>query len=550
MKIGLLISSNKVSIHQYNLIKGLLANDIEVSLININAKDTEFSLIEKLKYLIKYHGIYGLLSKFYFTLQSRLELKLLKHLINDADYFRSFQLNNFNFESVIDVKGNYSKSGLLLRLSDDDIKKVKAANLDALLRINTPGIFKGKILKSSKLGILSFHHGDNRWNRGGPPAFWELYFKKPSTGFVIQILNEKLDGGDVCFRGNTMTNTLFWQINYYNIKNESYSYMLSQILKIKDGIPLKLEDSEVFDNKLYLIPKFHQTLKYQFMLIKNLVNKVFNSIIGEKDKWSVHYVKGNYDKVSMRKATKIKNPKGRFFADPFIVSYNNKDIIFLEDYSYKEKKAVISAVEILSNKEYNFLGSVIKEDFHLSYPYVFEFENELYMIPESSGDKSIRLYKCLNFPLNWEYQYNLISNIDAVDTTMHFINGKYWLLTNSNHNTTEHNSILECYYADSPLSKQWHAHTRNPILFQNGGRNGGYVLSKKKNFLISQKYGYDRYGKSLEIKEIKKITEKDFEINKVMDVNPNFDSKFIGLHHLSSNQAYTCFDTLKRIVKG
>ena len=322
MKIGLLISSNKVSIHQYNLIKGLLANDIEVSLININAKDTEFSLIEKLKYLIKYHGIYGLLSKFYFTLQSRLELKLLKHLINDADYFRSFQLNNFNFESVIDVKGNYSKSGLLLRLSDDDIKKVKAANLDALLRINTPGIFKGKILKSSKLGILYFHHGDNRGNRGGPPAFWELYFKKPSTGFVIQILNEKLDGGDVCFRGNTMTNTLFWQINYYNIKNESYSYMLSQILKIKDGIPLKLEDSEVFDNKLYLIPKFHQTLKYQFMLIKNLVNKVFNSIIGEKDEWSVHYVKGNYDKVSMRKATKIKNPKGRFFADPFIVSYN------------------------------------------------------------------------------------------------------------------------------------------------------------------------------------------------------------------------------------
>lgn len=547
MKIGLLISSNKVSIHQYNLIKGLIENDIEVSLVNINAKDTELSSIEKLKHQIKYNGIYGLLSKLYFTLQSRLELKLLKHLINDADYFRSFHLNDFNFKSVIDVKGNYSKSGLVVRLNNDDIEKVKTANLDALLRVNAPGIFKGEILKSSRLGILSFHHGDNRWNRGGPPGFWELYLKKPSTGFVIQILNEKLDGGDVCFRGNTITNALFWQSNYYNIKNESYSYMLSLILKIKDGIPLKFEDSKIFDNKLYLIPEFHQTLKYQYQLIKNIVKKVFNSITGVKDEWSVHYAKGDYDKVSMRKATKINNPKGRFFADPFIVSYNNKNIIFLEDYSYKEKKAVISAVEIISNKAYNILGSVIKEDFHLSYPYVFEFENELYMIPESSGNKSIRLYKCVNFPLSWEYQHNLISNIDAVDTTIHFIDGKYWLLTNNNYNTTEHNSILECYYADSPLSKQWQPHSKNPIMFQNGGRNGGYVLSKEKNILISQKYAYDRYGKSLEIREIKSLTKDDFEFDKIMDVDPNFDSKLIGLHHLSSNKFYTCFDTLKRI---
>ena len=546
MKIGLLISSKKVSIHQYNLIKGLIENDIEVLLVNINAKDVEFSTIEKIKHLIKYNGVYGLLSKLYFTLQSRLEQKLLKRLVNDDDYFKSFNLNDFNFNTEINVQGNYSKSGLVVRLNNDDTRKIKAKNLDILLRVNTPGIFKGDILRSSKLGILSFHHGDNRWNRGGPPGFWEIYLKKPSTGFIIQILNEKLDGGDVLFRGNTPTNALFWQNNYYKIKNESYSYMLSLILKIRYGIPLKSEAPQIFDNKLYLIPKLHQTLKYQFMLIKNLVKKVFNSIIGVKDEWSVHYVKGNYDKVSMRKATKINNPKGRFFADPFIVSYNDKDIIFLEDYSYKEKKAVISAIEIISNKDYNILGTVIKENFHLSYPYVFDFENELYMIPESSADKSIRLYKCVNFPLNWEYQHNLISNIDAADTTIHFINGKYWLLTNSNYNSKEHNSILECYYANSPLSKKWEAHSRNPIVFQNGGRNGGYVLSKEKNILISQKYGFDRYGKSLEIKEIKKMNEREFKFNKVMDVNPNFDSKLIGLHHLSSNLVYTCFDTLKR----
>lgn len=547
MKIGLLISSNKVSIHQYNLIKGLLENDIEISLINVNASDVQFSAVEKLKHQLKYSGIYGMFSKLYFTLQSKLELQLLKRIVRDDDYFKSFDLDDFKYESSINVQGNYSKSGLVVRFDRDDIDRVKDLELDALLRVNTPGIFKGDILTSSRLGILSFHHGDNRWNRGGPPGFWELYLRKPSTGFVIQILNEKLDGGDVCFRGNTITNGLFWQNNYYNIKNESYSYMLSLILKIRDGMPLKFEDSQIFDNKLYLIPKFHQTLKYQLQLIKNLMNKLLNFVFNIKDEWSVHYVKGNYDKISLRKATKILNPKGRFFADPFITSFNSKNVIFLEDYSYKEKKAVISAVEIISNKEYNILGPVIEEDFHLSYPFVFKFEHQLYMIPESSADKSIRLYKCVDYPLKWEYQYNLISNIDAVDSTLHYIGGKYWLFVNSNYNTTEHNSILECYYADSPLSRKWRPHIENPILFENGGRNGGYVLNEVKDILVSQKYAYDRYGKSLEIKEIKKLTEDNFEFNKITDVHPNFDSKLIGLHHLSSNTIYTCFDTLKRI---
>jgi len=545
MRIGLLISSNKVSIHQYKLIKNLLENNIELSLIDINATDIEFSSLEKLKREIKQGGIYRLLSRLFFTFQSRFELILLKRLINDADYFKSFKLDDFNFTSVIKVKGNYSKSGLVVRFNTDDIEKIKSKNFDALLRVNTPGIFKGDIITASQLGILSFHHGDNRWNRGGPPGFWEIYLRKPSTGFVIQILNETLDGGDVYFRGNTITNAFFWQYNYYNIKNESYSYMLALILKIKNGHSIKAEDSLIFDNKLYLIPKLHQTLKYQFLLIKKLLSKLSNKITRIKDEWSVHYIKGNYNEISMRKATKISNPKGRFFADPFVVSHNNKNIIFLEDYFYKEKKAVISAVEIISSKEYNILGTVIQEDFHLSYPFVFKVKNELYMVPESSEKKSIRLYKCIEFPLKWEYQYDLISDIDAVDTTIHFIDGKYWLFTNSNYNTTEHNSILECFYADSPISKEWKAHPKNPILFENGGRNGGYVKDAEKNILISQKYGFDRYGKSLEIREIEFLNEKDYKLNRIMNIKPNFDRKIKGLHHLSSNETFTCFDTLK-----
>ena len=69
----------------------------------------------------------------------------------------------------------------------EDIENIKKLNLDLLIRGGS-GILQGNILNTCPLGIISFHHGDNRWNRGSPPAFWEVYFKKPSTGFIIQIL--------------------------------------------------------------------------------------------------------------------------------------------------------------------------------------------------------------------------------------------------------------------------------------------------------------------------------------------------------------------------
>ena len=54
------------------------------------------------------------------------------------------------------------------------------------------GILKGEILRSSKFGIISFHHGDNRFYKGKPSA-WEVKEKNLKSGFTIQILNEKLD---------------------------------------------------------------------------------------------------------------------------------------------------------------------------------------------------------------------------------------------------------------------------------------------------------------------------------------------------------------------
>ena len=72
-------------------------------------------------------------------------------------------------------------------------------------------------MTTAKYGVISLHHGDNRFYRGRPPGFWEVLHRNPRTGFIIQILNEELDNGLVLQRGWQLTRRTY-TLNYHNIK--------------------------------------------------------------------------------------------------------------------------------------------------------------------------------------------------------------------------------------------------------------------------------------------------------------------------------------------
>ncbi len=63
------------------------------------------------------------------------------------------------------------------------------------------GILKGDILNVSKLGIWSFHHADVDKFRGGPTAFWDIYYNHPLNGAILQKINNKLDQGSILKAG-------------------------------------------------------------------------------------------------------------------------------------------------------------------------------------------------------------------------------------------------------------------------------------------------------------------------------------------------------------
>ena len=89
-------------------------------------------------------------------------------------------------------------------------------------------------------------------------------------------------------------------------------------------------------------------------------------------------------------------------ADPFIFRRDDTWHMFFEVLPRDTERGVIARAESTDGREWQYRGMVLGEDFHFSYPQIFEWEGEIYMIPESAEDLSVRLYRASSFPEKWE----------------------------------------------------------------------------------------------------------------------------------------------------
>jgi len=310
---------------------------------------------------------------------------------------------------------------------------------------------------------------------------------------------------------------------------------------------LKFFKKKPYFNKLYTIPSVYVQFLYLFDVIKYISKKFFYKIFNKKYRWHVAYqFSESWKNIVLYKSKIIQNPKNRFLADPFVWEKNGEHFIFLEDYNFKQSKAKISVYKINKNKAIE-LGTALEENFHLSYPFLFSYNNELFMCPETLETNDIRIYKCLNFPLKWKLENILIKNIRAVDTNIFFKNKKWWLITNSNLKTNkDYQDQMYLFSNDNPLSSDWKNNTLNPILFNSRQtRNGGLIIDKDELYRVYQKNGFDFYGESLGISKIIDINQKIFKEKKLFSINANFYPNIRGIHTFNYKKGLVAIDFLK-----
>ncbi len=446
---------------------------------------------------------------------------------------------------TIETRPLLSPSGLVSRLPADDLERIRARGLDVLLRFGEK-ILRGEILAASRLGIVSFHHGDNRVNRGGPPGFWEVYHRSDYTGFILQRLTEELDGGDVLVRGSfpTAWYCLQNQAALFEKSNHHLKRLLAQVARTGE-LPEPLPHWP-YSHPLLRRPNATQAMRYAAGLGQVVLRKTWRRLRGRGERWHVAYLRGDWRRASLWRGKEIANPPHRFLADPFVITREGRSYCFVEDLDYRTGRGSI-AVHELGDEGATDLGYVLQESFHLSFPFLFEYDGQLFMCPETGANRDIRVYRCVEFPLRWELASVLMNDIDAVDTMLFARDGRWWMLTNIDATGLgEFSAELSVFWSTDPLSQQWTPHPLNPVITDaDRARNAGLLIDADRLFRVSQRQGYDIYGKGARISEIVSLSESDYVEEAVVTIEPRFRDGIHGTHHMHSDGHYTVFDFVK-----
>ena len=325
----------------------------------------------------------------------------------------------------------------------------------------------------------------------------------------------------------TIEKVLLEVFNYGNFFNRN-KFALSKV-------STNLDDPEL---TFSLLRKFiFSIFRYRFFGAKN-IHRIFQ----KNQKWKIGFYKTDTLPLEVRMSNQIESPNSLFYADPFLYLYKNETFCFYESFDFKSGKGHIECLKIKGDSTEK-LGTVLKEDFHLSFPFIFEWDGRLFMCPETHEVNQIRLYENINFPDEWEMRSVLIDNISAVDSILFEHSGYWWLMTNQdNTDLGDFSSELYLYYSDSPLSDNWMPHESNPIKVDSyGGRNGGVIIENGKILRIGQCQIFGHYGASFRIYEICKISPFEYEEIEVTNSSKLLPDKKYA-HHFSFNGEYVAFD--------
>jgi hypothetical protein len=545
-KVGYLIDEGEQPWNVFDLInRSTSSNNYRIShLIIQQVSNSQINPLPKKIFLyFRKNGISKLLNRIFFQLIFMIEYFILLRDDELKKIYKKYALNEIEIPRIY-VKANVSESGLIHTFDKAELEKIKRLGLDLIIRGGT-GILRGEILSVCDFGIISFHHGDIEINRGGPPGFWEVLEQEPTTGFTIQKIDEELDNGKILFKGLIPTSSFY-------VRNRALLYRKANIFMhiYLNNLTGKQElenakKSTIYDRQLYKIPNSKKMFKYIFQTAIVYFPKFFRKLFFARNEWSIAFqMVTNWREVSLRKSKRVFNNKNSFFADPFVINHQNRNICFVEEYDYKIKKGKISAIEIYNQSDYIKLGTVLEENFHLSYPYVFRVNNEIYMCPESSKSQDIRIYKCNVFPIEWSLHKIIMTNVSAVDSNIIYHNKLWWLFTNVDTAFMgENNSELHIFYANDFDSTEWKPHKMNPIIFDSTqARNAGAIIENGDIFRVFQRHDFDQYGKSIGINQIIDLSTGTYSEIPIKKVEPMFFEGQVRTHTLSIRDGLLALD--------
>jgi hypothetical protein len=454
----------------------------------------------------------------------------------DAQVDCAARLENIDSISVIPIGKRF-----VHRFPTEAIELIREKNLDVLIRFGF-NILRGDILAAARYGIWSYHHGDGDFYRGGPSHFWEIVERNPLSGVMLQVLNEKLDAGTVLCKGWFATQPglsraqncvqPYWGASTFVIQKLHELHQCGWEQVSGNGF----SEAPYYGKKaIYTAPTNMEMLRWLGPVLarKTLRRLVRRSTI---EHWRLAVRSGPSliaDSTGAPNLTGfqwIESAPGHFYADPFLIEADGRIWVFFEDFDYATNKGIISCAK-LGNEDLFKPVPVLERPYHLSYPCVFRAGNAVFMIPESSANGTVELYRCNRFPDQWAIESTLLE-LPGVDTTIWMEAGVFWLFVTIQE--PRGYGIQLSLFSASTLTGQWTPHPANPISTDvRKSRGAGAIFRHNGKLFRPSQDCSGHYGRRFMLNEIVTLNRDHYAEKPCVTVDPIWAPRLVATHTYS-----------------
>jgi hypothetical protein len=281
-----------------------------------------------------------------------------------------------------------------------------------------------------------------------------------------------------------------------------------------------------------------------------VLRKVFHKLFYH-EQWMIRAGKGQQLIPDPSKGEWFLNtPPDCFWADPFPIERDGRVWILLEVLPFATQCGYLAAVELFADGSHGAAQTILNTGSHLSYPFLLEWQGELYMLPEAGASREVTLWKCEQFPDRWTKAATLLSDICFTDATLIEYDGRWWLfLTIGEEDGICLNDELHLYYADSPLGS-WTRHTENPIKSDaRNARPAGNIFYRDGVLYRPAQDCGTGYGKAIVLNRIDRLDTEGFSETPVGRIDPGWYQGCLCTHTLSRSKNYWAVDGLRLLPR-
>lgn len=427
--------------------------------------------------------------------------------------------------------------------SQADVDKICAYNLDVAIQLGFQSI-QGKALETARYGIWSYQPAALQ---GNPAGFWEMMNRDPVIHTDIEMYSPEYPNGRVIYQA-------FTGATYYSVvrtlNRPFMRYAAITVHKLNglyeqgpSALEIVINDNErVANYKHRRIPGNLQMLTLLPKIISRFIQKRREKT-GNEDHWQIAYYLGDEQQPLENTFTKhkfIEPPTGHFWADPFVVKKDDKYYIFIEDFPYQLDRGILSVLEMDKHGNYGESRPILEKDYHLSYPFIFEWDNEYHMIPETHENGTIDLYRCVSFPDQWELVKTLVDGVVAADATLLEYNGKWWMFATIGSESM--NEELHIFYADSPIG-EWQPHKQNPVKSDiRSARPAGHIIKRGDTYYRPAQDCSVRYGYAIVIHKIVQLDTESYIEEQVSKILPHGFERIAATHTINYTEGISVID--------